>query len=101
LKFWNGKRLWRARWAELRVAICWTEEKERVKAVFDFHGDARFTGCDCHTDPDHIAAAGFLIEDLDRFTTFKERNVYSHGSSLGESSAHVSGVRADSLKVIR
>jgi uncharacterized protein YfbU (UPF0304 family) len=61
-----------------------SEEKERVKAEAAPYGDAQFTGFDCRAEPDHVAAARFLIEDLGRFTRFKGRNLYSHPSSLGE-----------------
>jgi uncharacterized protein YfbU (UPF0304 family) len=60
------------------------DEKKRVKAEADPYGDARFTGFDCHTDTEHIAAARFLIENLGRFTRFKGRNLDSHPLSLAE-----------------
>lgn len=61
-----------------------TEEKEFVKAEANPYGDARFTGFDCHANPDHIMAARFPIGDLGPFTRFKERNFFSQSSSLGE-----------------
>jgi len=54
------------------------EEKEQVRTEAHPYGDVRFVGFDRHTDILHIEAARFLIEDLDRFSRFKGRDLDSH-----------------------
>lgn len=58
-------------------------DKERVKAEANLFGhDLRFRGFDGNHETEHLGAARVLIDDLDRFSTFKGRDLNSHMPSL-------------------
>ena len=55
------------------------EGKEKVKAEAKMFGsDVKFRGFDGNRETEHMAAARILIDDLDGFTTFSERDLNSH-----------------------
>lgn len=58
-------------------------EKERVeKEAKLFGGDVRFRGFDGNYETEYMGIAEFLVNDLKRFSTFKERDLNSHMPSL-------------------
>lgn len=58
-------------------------DKTKVKADAKPSGhDVRFRGFDGNNETEYMAATGVLINDLDRFSTFKGRDLNSHMPSL-------------------
>lgn len=58
-------------------------DKEHLKAEAEPFGDAvEFVGFDGNNESDHLSVARFLIEEMDRFATFKGRGLNSHSHSL-------------------
>lgn len=58
-------------------------DRERVAAEAAPWGqDVRFGGFDGNTETEYMGTARVLIDDLDRFTTFKGRDLNSHMPSL-------------------
>ena len=59
-------------------------EKEKVAASkTPFAKNVRFPGFDGNNEREHLSVAHFLIDDLDRFTGFRGRDLNSHMPSLG------------------
>jgi uncharacterized protein len=59
------------------------KEKARVaKEAAPFGGDVRFLGFDGNNESAHLSVAGFLINELDRFSEFKGRDLNSHWHSI-------------------
>lgn len=59
-------------------------EKEKIKTDADpFGAHVRFRGFDGNNESEYLSAAGFLINDLDRFSRFKGRDLNSHSPSIG------------------
>ena len=58
-------------------------DKARVeKEAEQFGSRVRFRGFDGNNETEYMAAAGFLVNDLERFSIFKERDLNSHMPSL-------------------
>jgi uncharacterized protein YfbU (UPF0304 family) len=53
-------------------------DRERVKQEAALRNDVRFYGFDKNNEFDHLNAADFLINHLDRFSAFKGRELNSH-----------------------
>lgn len=47
-----------------------------------FGSDVRFRGLDGNNENEYMAAAGFLVNDLEKFPTFRGRDLNSHMPSL-------------------
>ncbi len=59
------------------------EEQSRVETEGDPFGKyVRFSGFDGNNETEHLGVAHFLIDDLERFTSFKGRDLNSHIPSL-------------------
>lgn len=59
------------------------EEKERLKVDAEpFGEDPKFQGFDGNNETEHMSVARFLITELDRFESFKDRALNSHMPSL-------------------
>jgi len=59
------------------------DDKERIRVEAEpFGTHVRFAGFDGNNESEHIGIARFLIDDLDRFTSFKGRDLNSHSPSL-------------------
>ncbi|GAB4227751.1 MAG: hypothetical protein Kow0032_07190 [Methyloligellaceae bacterium] len=59
------------------------KEKERVEAEAEpFGKHVEFSGFDGNNESEHIGIARFLIDDLDRFASFKGRELNSHMPSI-------------------
>lgn len=58
-------------------------DKARVEEEADpFGSDVRFRGFDGNNETEYMTAAGFLVNDLERFSIFKGRDLNSHMPSL-------------------
>lgn len=58
-------------------------DKARIeKEAEPFGSDVRFRGFDGNNETEYMAAARFLVNDLERFSTFKGRDLNSHLPSL-------------------
>nr|WP_321397479.1 YfbU family protein [uncultured Desulfobacter sp.] len=59
------------------------EDKKLIEEETEpFGKDPKFKGFDGNNETEHMSAATFLINDLDRFTEFKERYLNSHCPTL-------------------
>ncbi len=59
------------------------EEQDRVEKEADLLGKyVKFRGFDGNNEAEHLGIAHFLIDDLDRFTRFKGRDLNSHIPSI-------------------
>ncbi len=59
------------------------EEKERIEAeAKPFGSHVKFPGFDGNNEGEHLGIAGFLIDKLDRFGSFKGRDLNSHAPLL-------------------
>ena len=59
------------------------KDKERVeKEAEPFGKNPRFNGFDGNNETEHMGVARFLIEDLERFSSFKKRDLNSHMPTL-------------------
>lgn len=59
------------------------KDKDRVATEADpFGKDVRFRGFDGNNESEHYGVARFLIDKLERFTTFKRRDLNSHAPSI-------------------
>ena len=59
------------------------DEKAQLVVDADPSGkDLKFRGFDGNNEPEHMGAASFLINDLDRFEEFKGRSMNSHMPSI-------------------
>ncbi len=56
-------------------------DKERVREA-NFGDDPKFSGFDANNE-DHYGIARHLIDEMDRFSNFKGRNMNSHSSQVG------------------
>lgn len=58
-------------------------ERERVKIEAEPFGEhVEFRGFDANNEPDHFGIATFLVQRMDRFSEFYERDLNSHAPSL-------------------
>jgi uncharacterized protein YfbU (UPF0304 family) len=55
------------------------EDKKRVEKEVPYHGkNPKFPGFDGNNETEHMGVAEFLIDDLERFSMFKGRDLNSH-----------------------
>jgi hypothetical protein len=72
-------------WSFMERGFCAlsANEKARVaKEAAPFGGDVRFRGFDGNNEGAHLSVACFLINELDRFSEFKGRDLNSHWHSI-------------------
>lgn len=60
------------------------KDKERLaKEAEPFGENPKFYGFDGNNEPEHLGIARFLIEEMGRFSSFKDRELNSHMPTLG------------------
>lgn len=72
-------------WSFIESAYANLSEDEKARVETDatpFGRHVRFPGFDGNNETEHLAVAHFLIRDLKRFQTFKERGLNSHSPSV-------------------
>ena len=73
--------MWHA--IEYRFGQLSAADKEAVRTRAELgRAEPRFAGFDGNSEPEHLVTAAFLIERLDRFGHFKDRDLNSHMRSL-------------------
>lgn len=68
---------------EWGYAKCSKKDKERIEKEVEFFGkNVSFPGFDGNYESGHLSVAEFLINDLERFSSFKGRDLNSHAPLL-------------------
>ena len=68
---------------EVAVERLTEEDRKRLEAAIGHLDLARFTGFDGNHESDHVSVMFFLVEDMGRFSRFKDRaNLNSHSERL-------------------
>ena len=58
------------------------QKKEIERELDPFGKDIRFPGFDGNNEPNHFSIARFLVDEMNRFASFKGRELNSHRTSL-------------------
>ena len=72
-------------WVYLERSYTALSEKDRARVKEEakpFGGDVVFLGFDGNKEIEHLVTADFLIEKLDRFIEFRDRDLNSHMPSI-------------------
>lgn len=69
---------------ELRWSKMGDEERKKVSDSVPYLGDGpKFMGFDGNNEPEYMAIAHMMVEEMNRFSTFKGRDLNSHMPKVG------------------
>lgn len=64
------------------IELAWSKlkdtEKDEVRNAVPYLTEPKFIGFDGNNETDHMAIAQMLVEEMNRFATFKDRSLNSH-----------------------